>query len=268
MTRNIRRVALLTTPLLVLGACTNDAGGDSGTSAEVDAACVDDGEPIEGEAKLYIEHNATDQDTGVHGLLGTEGLSEVCLRMPDGTQMILLDPVQQFGDLGIADFFFEGREPPADEYSLDDLEADFPEGEYRYSGIDPDGTAFVGTAQFTHDIPAAPVITAPDLADEENPGDVTLPTSGLVVSWDPVTETLDGGVLSVTGYEVIVTDVDHEDPNGLSQPVYDVHVPADRTELAVVDGFLQPATVYELELLALEESGNQTISLGFFTTTS
>jgi hypothetical protein len=264
-TRRISEV--LAVPLLVLVACSG-SGGDGGARSADQDACVDEGEPIQGEVTLFVEHNATDEDTGVHGLLTTDGLSEVCLRKPDGTEMILVDPVEQFGDLGIADFFFESREPPNDEYSIEDLKADFPEGEYRYSGIDPEGTAFVGTAQFTHDIPAAPVITAPELAEEENAGDVTLPPTGLVVRWEPVTETLDGAALSVTGYEVIVTQVEHDDPNGQSRPVYDVHVPPDRTELAVADGFLEPATVYELELLVLEESGNQTISLGFFTTTS
>jgi hypothetical protein len=245
----------------VLTACSGDSEGAGGGSAATDP-CVDYGEPIEGDTKLYIEHNATDEDTGVHGLLGHDGLSEVCLRMPDGTKMMLVDPGETFGDLGIADFFFESREPPADEYSIAELQADFPEGEYRYSGIHPAGTAWVATAQFTHDIPAAPVITEPELAEEEDAGDVTLQTTGLVVHWDPVTETLDGAALTVPGYEVIVTQVEHDDPHGRSRPVYDVHVPADRTELDVVDGFLEPDTVYELEVLALEESGNQTISLG------
>src|SRR5688572_9868202 len=267
-TPRFRTGVALAVPLLLVGACSSDSTGDDAGSSTSDTACVDEGEPVEGDSKLYIEHNATNEDTGVHGLLGHNGLSEVCLRMPDGTEMILLDPVEQFGDLGIADFFFESREPPNDEYSIADLEADFPEGEYRYSGIDPEGTAWIGTALFTHDIPAAPVITEPELADEETAGDATLPTTGLVVRWEPVTETLDGAALTVTGYEVIVTQVEHEDPHGQSRPVYDVHVPGDRTELAVVDGFLEPATVYELEVLVLEESGNQTISLGFFTTAS
>jgi hypothetical protein len=256
-------VILLFMLVIVLGSCTRDPAGGSGASA---AACVDDGEPIAGDAKLYIEHNATDEDTGVHGLLGHDGLTAVCLRMPDDTQMLLIDPVERFGDLGIADFFFESREPPADEYPIADLEADFPEGRYRFSGLDAEGTAWVGTALFTHDVPAAPVITAPELAEEESAGDVELPTTGLEVRWEPVTRTLDGGDVTVSGYEVIVTQVEHEDPHGQSRPVYDVHVSPDRTELPVVDGFLLPGTVYELEVLALEESGNQTISLGFFTT--
>ena len=32
------------------------------------------------------------------------------------------------------------------------------------------------------------------------------------------------------------------------------------------DEFLEPGTEYELEVLALEKSGNQTISVSFFTT--
>jgi hypothetical protein len=248
--------------VMVLGAC----GGEPDGGPSADTGCLDDGEPFEGETQLFIEHNATDEDTGVHGLIGSDGVTSVCLRKPDGTEMLLIDTVAEFGDLGIGDFFFESREPPADEYSIADLEADFPEGEYRISGVTPEGDPRVGTADFTHDIPAAPVIIGPELAAEENAGDVVLPTTGLTVRWEPVTETLDGGPLTVTAYEVIVTQVEHEDPHGQSRPIYDVHVPADRTQLPVVDGFLRPGTVYELEVLALEESGNQTISLGFFTT--
>jgi hypothetical protein len=255
--------------LLLLGGCTGDSGTDSSAgAASTEPACVDDGKPFEGVTQLFIEHNATDGDTGVHGFVGSDGVRGVCLRSPDGTRMQVLGTVEQFRDLGIGDFFFESREPPADEYPIADLEEDFPEGEYRISGIGVDGTPRVGTALFTHDIPAAPVISSPELADEENAADVVLPTAGVVVRWEPVTTTLDGAPLTVTGYEVIVTQVEHEDPHGQSRPVYDVHVPADRTELAVADGFLVPDTLYELEVLALEESGNQTISLGFFTAAS
>lgn len=253
--------------LLLLGGCTSQSGtGSSPGAASSETACVDDGEPFEGATQLFIEHNATDGDTGVHGFVGSDGVRGLCLRTPDGTELLAFDTVEQFRDLGIGDMSFESREPPADEYSIVDLETDFPEGEYRISGIGVDGNPRVGTALFTHDIPAAPVISSPDLAEEENAADVVLPAAGLVVRWEPVTTTLDAAPLAVTGYEVIVTQVAHEDPNGQSRPVYDVHLPADRTELAVADGFLLPGTTYELEVLALEESGNQTISLGFFTT--
>ena len=36
--------------------------------------------------------------------------------------------------------------------------------------------------------------------------------------------------------------------------------------MPVSDEFLEPGTLYELEILAIEVSGNQTIGLGFFET--
>lgn len=64
-------------------------------------------------------------------------------------------------------------------------------------------------------------------------------------------------------------DAEHhqfDDPNGFSRPISDVHAPATMNTLGVPAEFLQPATIYELEVLALEVSGNQTIAIGFFTT--
>jgi hypothetical protein len=228
--------------------------------------CFDRGESFEGETRLYIEHNATDQDTGVHGMFDQEGLAEACLEKPDGTPIMLVDPKNPLNKLGINQFFFESREPPADEYSIADLKADFPEGQYRISGIDFKGKRQVGTASFTHAIPASPEIVSPTVVPEEKADQNTVSPSGLTVRWRPVTQTLDGRPVDITGYEVIVTRANFNDPNGLSRPEYDVHVPPDVTELAVPEGFLQPRTLYELEVLALEDSGNQTISVGFFTT--
>ncbi|MGH2667611.1 MAG: hypothetical protein ACRDH5_00550, partial [bacterium] len=90
--------------------------------------------------------------------------------------------------------------------------------------------------------------------------------AGVVVSWDPVTETTTGEAIVTTGYEVIVTKEVEDDPHGFSRPTYDVHVPAAQTALTVPAEFLESDTVYELEVLALERSGNQTISVGFFRT--
>jgi hypothetical protein len=251
---------------LVLTGCT---GSDDATAppAPDSATCPEEGEPFDGDTLLYIEYNETDGDTGVHGLFGFDGLREVCLRSPDGEQRLLVDPVGPLGDLGINDFFFESREPPLDEYSIDDLKADFPEGEYTVSGTDFEGTPRLGTARFTHDIPRGPVITEPRLEDEENAAQAVVSPTGLVVRWDPVTETVDGRRITVTGYQVIVNQVEWDDPDSQSRPVYDVHVPPDRTEFPVAAGFLRPGTLYELEVIVLEESGNQTITVGFFTTT-
>ncbi len=115
-------------------------------------------------------------------------------------------------------------------------------------------------------MPAPPEIIAPALADDpEQPG-APVPTDRMVVEWDPVTETVDGDPVTITGYQVIVTKENHDDRHGFSRPIYDVHVGPDQTSLSVPAEFLEPGTVYELEVLALERSGNQTISVGFFAT--
>lgn len=116
-------------------------------------------------------------------------------------------------------------------------------------------------------MPAPPKITSPEIADEPN-GTKKNPVSreDLVISWDRVRKTVDGAPVDITGYEVIVTKDVEDDPNGFSRPTYDVHVPSTVASLRVPKRFLEPDTVYELEVLALEVSGNQTISVGFFKT--
>lgn len=165
--------------------------------------------------------NATDVDTGVHGAFGGEAWRELCITGPTGEQLLLVDPRNQLDGLAMSDLLFESREPPGDEYSVDDLQSDFPEGSYTVSGTGHDGVARIGQARFTHAIPAAPAI---------------------------------------------VTDEEFEDPDGWSRPIYDVHVGPEVTSLAVPPGFLRSATIYEIEVLALEPSGNQTIAVGFVTT--
>jgi hypothetical protein len=289
--RVLRLAAMALSGVLGLVACSDGSTGDeaSGPSPSVTdptGAPVDDSDggaagdlaaasdpvcPTEGEewevAKVYIEHNATDEDTGFHGFFGGEAWRELCLVDPNGSQIWLADPRGALGDLAVSDFFFESREPEHGEYSIADLKADFPVGAYVVSGTDYEGVPRIGRARFTHDIPAGPEIVAPPLGgdpDEEAPP--TVPREGLVVEWEPVTETIDGTAVTITGYEVIVTDEDADDPDGWARPVYDVHVPAEQMFLPVPAEFLLPDRLYELEVLAIEASGNQTISVGFFRT--
>jgi hypothetical protein len=176
-------------------------------------------------------------------------------------------PHSQLRDLTMAGIFFESREPPASEFSFADLEATFPEGQYAVRAQSFDGKILVGSATFSHDVPAPPTIRSPMLAeDPRGTRKDPVPLEDLVVSWADVTETVAGGPVDITGYEVIVTKEVEDDPNGFSRPTYDVHVPPSVNSLRVPVEFLEADTVYELEVLALEVSGNQTITVGFFKT--
>lgn len=210
-------------------------------------------------AKLIVEYQSTDGDLGVHGLFDDAGWSKLCVWDPEGRRVLAVKPQTQLKKLTMASIFFESREPLLDEFSFADLKKLFPEGRYQVRGVTFDGKRLTGSARFTHDIPAPPIITSP--ADES-----VVPVRDLVVEWQDVTETVDGDPVTITGYEVIVTNEDVSDRHGFSKPIYDVHVPADRNSLTIPAEFLEPDTEYELEVLALEKSGNQTISVHFFNT--
>lgn len=217
--------------------------------------------------RFFVEYNATDNDLGVQGSFDAEAYAELCVYDPNGSLILDIKPQGSLQDLMLSGVFFESREPQFSEFSFDDLASMFPEGNYTIVGVTTDGESLEGVAIFTHAIPAAPNVIAPRLAQSEDQADeAAVPAGGLTIEWGEVTQTVSGDAATITGYEVTITNVDKEDPNGFSQPTFDVHVPPDRRSLTVSPEFLEPDTVYELEVLALEKSGNQTITSGFFAT--
>ena len=282
MNRRRRMLAAATAMAIILGGLLAVSAGrglwapgeaeGATASSSLSSACTTSVDPKArmtqiATAKLIIEYNATDDDFGVHGAFDDQGWKTLCVFDPTGRPVLEVGPQGQLRDLTMAGIFFESREPPASEFSFADLKAAFPEGQYSVRADSFDGTILVGSATFTHDVPARPTITSPAIAAEprdtrKNP----VPLADLPIAWDKVTKTVDGGPVNITGYEVIVTKEVADDPHGFSRPTYDVHVPANVNRLRVPVEFLEAGTVYELEVLALEVSGNQTISVGFFKT--
>ena len=254
------RLTLLVAVLCLAGS-TVLAGGKSGDDGEpVDCTSSTTGAAVQlATTKLYIEHNFTDGDTGVHGAFDGVEWSELCVFDPNGRQILVVRPRGQLKDLTMSGIFFESREPPNEELSIADLLAQFPEGLYPIRGTTLDGKRMKGAATFTHAIPAAPTNVSP-------PDGAVVDPSNLVISWGPVDQTLTGAPLNTTGYEVIITKLVADDPHGFSRPTLDVHLPPSQTMLTVPSEFLEPHTEYELEVLALEVSGNQTITVSFFET--
>jgi hypothetical protein len=86
----------------------------------------------------------------------------------------------------------------------------------------------------------------------------------IVIDWDDVTDPFPGTDLAVAivGYQVIVERVS---PQPLL--VFSVNLPATVTQVTVPAEFIEAGAEYNVEVLAIEASGNQTISeLGFTTT--
>jgi hypothetical protein len=150
-------------------------------------------------------------------------------------------------------------EPENAEVPIEDILTMLPEGQYTFEGPTVDGGSTRGAATLTHDIPAGPVLLFP--AD----GATVSPTD-LVVSWSPVTQTISGGPATIIRYQLIVEVDEEPHTNTIGKRGLSVYLPASVTSLTIPDEFLEPGTQYKWEVLAIEESGNQTLSSGAFAT--
>lgn len=212
-------------------------------------------------AKFLIEHNATDQDTGYQIFLDGEPWRAATVTTPAGEGVVAVTPGGTLAALGLTEMFFETNEPPADETALAEVLALFSEGGYAFAAEGVEGAApMTGAAALAHAIPQATTIAIP-----AGPVDAEAP---LTVAWSSVAASLEGAPLDVVGYQLIVVkEADGPPTAGSFLPTFSVHVPADTTSVTVPAEFLEAGSSYEIEVLALEGSGNQTISLTTFETT-
>ena len=165
-------------------------------------------------------------------------------------------------NFGLTELFFETSEPENDEVPIVDVLERLPEGTYSFTGELVGGVQSTVVTTFSHTIPAGPVLTNPaDGATDVDP-------NNLVVSWEAVTTDLDGDPgITIVGYQVIVELAEEpEFPQGFAQPVFSVYLPATATSVTVPSAFMTSGAPYEYEVLAIEESGNQTLSSAEFTT--
>ena len=180
---------------------------------------------------------------------------------PDGVQIVVVNARGSFIDFGLTELFFETSEPLNAEVPIADVLARLPEGTYTFTAAIVDGQESSVTATFSHDIPAGPVLTSPEDGAEDVDAD------NVVVSWEAVTTDINGAGITIVGYQVIVElDEEPEFPLGFSRPVFSIFLPATATTVTVPSEFFESGADYEFEVLAIEESGNQTLSSGEFTT--
>ena len=199
-------------------------------------------------ARIYIEYNESANDLGFHVTLDGEDWTRLQIYDPNGTKLVDLTAKGGYKNLGLTELFFEGAEPNLDEFPLDELLALFPEGEYTFIGKTADGGQLVSTATLSHDVPAGPAIST--AAAPACGGDT------VVVSWAPVTgpaAILPDGDIQIVEYQVIVEK-------------FQVTVPASVTSVTVPEEYFAslPSGTHLYEVLAIDVSGNQTITEGSF----
>lgn len=231
------------------------SGRDAGASARRESA------PLK-EAKLIIEHNATDLDTGFQGFIDSEGWQSLEMVGPDG-KVLSFKAKGELGELGLTELFYETVEPENADVSIDELLASLPEGNYLISGSGIEAGERTGrtsgTALLTHNIPAGPELLTPSAGS-------VVSLSGVTMSWAPVTQTITGEAVTIIAYQLIVEKDVEPHPNMIGKFGLSMYLPPSITSITLPDGLLEPGTRYVWEVLAIEESGNQTLSSSAFET--
>jgi len=195
-------------------------------------------------ARIYIEYNSTPRDLGFHVSLDGEDWKSMAIVNPAGKVIFKVDGKAAYKQLGMTELFFEGAEPALDEFPLQSLLGLFPEGTYRFIGTNVDGETLVSDATLSHAVPDGPRVRA--IVDDEH----------VVIQWDPVTTAPpDFPVqhVEIAGYQVIVES-------------FQVTLPADATSVTLPEEFVDSLEAGDVlfEVLAIEASGNQTITEGSF----
>ena len=217
----------------------------------------EDAIPFE-DAIVFIEFNSTDEDLGFHATFDESGWREAAICGPDGIKLFEVNANGSTEEYGLSELFFEGAEPSLDEQSRDEFFARFPEGEYTIVGVTADGEALRSTSTFTHDVPDGPIVISPEEDD-------VVDLNAVIIDWEPVTSPPG---IEVVGYEVSFAPEDPEE--GDPPPALDIdlflELPSTVTEFRIPPELLIPGTEYEFEVLAVEVSGNKTITeIAFFT---
>ncbi len=209
------------------------------------------------ETKIIIEINATAGDGGIQIFLDAAGWNRLEVSDPNGQEIFDVEASGSAGTTGITELFCESAEPSFQELPLNQMLARFVAGNYTFSGTTVEGGRLSGKATLSHAIPAGPMIVSPAEGATIN---ASFP---VVIDWDPVADPFPGTNTPVTvaGYQVIVERVK---PQPLL--VFSVNLPAALTQVTVSPEFVQAGADYNVEVLAIEVSGNQTISERRFAT--
>lgn len=216
------------------------------------------------DAKLNIEHNATDLDTGFQGFVDSEGWKDLTFTGPKG-RVLKISGLGSFAKLGLTELFFESVEPENADVPIEDMLAKLPAGNYNIEGPGMENGESTGrtrgTAWLTHNIPAGPVLVAPAEGS-------SVPTNNdLLMKWAPVTKTINGKPVKIISYQLIVEKIQNPHPHMIGKvSSVSMYLPPSTTSMRIPKEFLESGVEYDWEVLAIEESGNQTLSSGKFNT--
>lgn len=230
-------------------------------------------------AEVFFELNDTDKDLGIHAKIDGEPWANLSIEYdPTGTEILYVENSANLLLQGLTEFFFESAEPPFEELSPLDFFDRFPEGIYEVGGLSVTGGVLESKTRLTHVMPAPPdgiVVSGTPI----NPGEIDCDEGAIpavfreadgtvAVSWNPVTMShpdADGGgaavqppvAVKIVNYEVAL-EVTQKIKGKEFDSAFDVILPPSQTAMSVPSEFLDLGNEFKIEILAREESFNQT----------
>lgn len=250
--------------LVVAGACSAALMGLSLPAWADDDD--DDGEIPYDEAEIFFELNNTDGDLGIHALIDGEEWNSLRIEDPYERMMLNIRVIGRLRRQGLTEIFFESAEPTFDELPPAHFFHRFPEGEYEIEGRTLDWAELESTAELTHVMPAPPAPLVNGLAFDQDcdDADVVTVSAPIEIAWPAVTMShpdSDGGGASVqppvpveiNNYELVVEILDEE-----IEAKFVMQLPPDVTTVSLPQEFTNLGTEFKFEVLAREESFNQT----------
>ena len=218
-------------------------------------------------ADIFFELNSTAGDVGVHVSLDGESWKILRVQDPGGREIVELEPKRGAKTIGLTELFFEGSEPPLVDVSFARFLELFPQGDYRFLGVTTGNQLLRSTDPLTPELPCPVEVVSPPPTTPVAPDQV-------VIRWKPAPGLFnpDSGIckknqdVELIRYEVIAEIVN--EATGFLRH-YTVELSAGATELPVPLAFIKEGlgskgTEFRLEVIAIEDTGNKTITEATF----
>lgn len=192
-------------------------------------------------AVVYFEQNATDKDAEVmfEAIGKGAGLAALKVVAPGGRTVIdFKAPETKFG---LQHITLESPEPKND----GSIQADFPEGEYTFTGSTVSGVKLLSKAMLSHKLPGVATVVSPR-ADAKG-----VSVRGQLIKWT-----------APKNLESCVVAIEQEE----TAHSITAKLPGNATSFTVPDGFLRPGTEYKLAVGTVSRDGNTSLVETNFTT--
>ena len=193
-------------------------------------------------ANIQFEQNVTDGDVEVVFEINghDKGLNSLSIVSPDG-RTIFHFTAPDNTTLGIRQFHLESPEPK----DVESVKKAYPEGVYKFIGLDAEGTKYYGEAILNHKLPGTVSILKPG-PEVLDPG-----TDNLEITWSAVPD-INSYVLEIDQVELEIKIT--------------VELPSTVTKFILPEGVLKAGFEYALSIGTIAKNNNRSFIETTFTT--